>query len=263
MRESTYAANTMTWPHRPIPPFSVLIVEDNVPDCLYLERIVSADVRFRVDATASSFQLAMTAVQRLSFDLLVVNLQLSDGHGLDIIRHAMEKERARETLALTATHNSSHCSSRHPSNRPAGHTSSNSSSNSSNNYTDVFDAIRAGATGFLLKDEAATHITEAMVRLMSGESPISAMISASLLKRFRLTMTSSSASTRLSPTLSATERELLGLISRGLTCADAAVALELKPSTIASYVKNIYRKLHVRSRAQATREAVRLGLITL
>lgn len=245
----------MTWPHRPIPPFSVLIVEDNVPDCLYLERIVSADVRFRVDATASSFQLAMTALQRLSFDLLVVNLQLSDGHGLDIIRHAMEKERARETLALTATHDSSHCSSRHPSNHPTGHSSSN--------YTDVFDAIRAGATGFLLKDEAATHITEAMVQLMSGESPISAMISASLLKRFRLTMTPSSASTRLSPTLSATERELLGLISRGLTCADAAVALELKPSTIASYVKNIYRKLHVRSRAQATREAVRLGLITL
>lgn len=247
MRLYIYATNAMTWPDRPIPPFSVLIVEDDASDCLCIERIICADVRFRVDATASSYQSAMTALQRLSFDLLVVNLQLRDGHGVNIIRHAMEKERARETLALTATHNSSRSLSNH----------------SSDQHRDLFDAIQAGATGFLLKDEVAKHITEALVRLMSGESPVSAMISPLLLKRFRSATTPSSISTRLSPILSATERELLGLISRGLTCADAAVALELKPSTVASYVKNIYRKLQVRSRAQATREAVRLGLITL
>lgn len=239
MRGDTYTTNTMLWPNRPIPPFSVLIVEDDVPNCLRLERIVSADVRFRVDATAYSYQLAITVLQRLSFDLLLVSLQLGDGHGVDIIHHAVESGRVRETLALTASHDPSR------------------------EYSDVFDAIRAGATGFILKDEAARHVTEAMVRLMSGESPVSAMITPALLKRFRLATTLSPPSARFSPMLSPKERELLGLISRGLTCADAAVALELKPSTIAGYVKNIYRKLQVRTRAQATQEAVRLGLITL
>lgn len=221
--------------HRPNTLCSVLIVDDDVQNCSLLNHVIGRNQCFRVDATVSSFNATRAVCDPAFFDLLLVNLQLGDGQGVNVIHHVVEHVKVREILALTTTREDQV----------------------------ILDAIRAGASGLLLKREVNELLTTAMFHLLSGEPFISSNITPPLLKRIRVANRLAAYTVKLPSKLTPKEHELLDLVSRGLTCADAAIALGIKPSTIASYLKNIYRKLQVRSRAQATQEAVRLGLITL
>lgn len=126
---------------------------------------------------------------------------------------------------------------------------------------DLYEAIKAGAAGYLLKEISIEEVATAIRAVVSGQSLISPSMASKLLSEF--TNLAKKADERQSvPTPRLTDRELevLELVAQGLRNADVARRLVLSERTVAHHVSSILRKLGVRSRAEATAEAFRLGL---
>ncbi|MDP2110245.1 MAG: response regulator transcription factor [Thiobacillus sp.] len=119
----------------------------------------------------------------------------------------------------------------------------------------IFPALRAGARGYLLKDQPVTAIVQALTGIAAGEPPLSPAIARRLLAFFQ------PVSVREQPALTERESEVLRLIAKGLTQAEAARLLCISPHTVAGYVKELYRKLNVSSRAEAAVRARDMGLV--
>lgn len=126
----------------------------------------------------------------------------------------------------------------------------------------LFAAIAAGAAGYLLKDHSAADVLAALDEVAAGGAPVSPPLARRLLDHVRL----SAPRPRTPPTpgtFSLTEREvevLRGVVD-GLTNAEIAERLFVSPTTVKTHVRHIYEKLHVSSRAEVTRRALRDGLI--
>lgn len=122
----------------------------------------------------------------------------------------------------------------------------------------LFPALRAGAHGYLLKDEPRDRIVLALQGIVAGEPPLSPVIARRLLRVFAPDPAASQApDVRLSPR----ERETLTLIAKGYKLPEVATQLGVTRNTAAGFIKSVYRKLNVGSRAEATLEAARLGLV--
>ncbi len=125
----------------------------------------------------------------------------------------------------------------------------------------LFEALRAGARGYLLKDQPRERLVAQLRAIEQGEPPLSPAVARRMMRHF----SERSDATRLPPgsgkTLSAREEEVLALIARGYNRNDVALALGITANTAAGYIKNLYRKLEVSGRAEATLEAVQRGLV--
>lgn len=163
--------------------------------------------------------------------VLLADLQLPDGSGIDVIRWLREHAPASEAMVISVFGDESH----------------------------VVAAIEAGATGYLLKDASAAEIADGINRLIAGESPISSAIARHLLRRFLPTR--AAAAPQPSP-LTQREGEVLQLIAKGLSYQRIADTLTMSPHTVTTHIKQIYRKLAVNSRGEAVFEAMQLGLLT-
>ena len=124
----------------------------------------------------------------------------------------------------------------------------------------VFAAMRAGARGYLLKGADRTEISRALRAVGSGEAIFSPAIAHRLMQYFAAVGTSGSE--QAFPELTAREREILGLISEGLTNADIGKRLFLAPKTVRNHVSRVLTKLQVADRAQAVIRAREAGLGT-
>ncbi|HET9237840.1 MAG TPA: response regulator transcription factor [Oligoflexus sp.] len=121
----------------------------------------------------------------------------------------------------------------------------------------LFEAIAAGAFGYILKDECQDLMVDTLRRLQRREPPISPSIARRLLAHFQSPRLLANPSVHLT----AREKQTLTLLVRGFTVAEVAKHLALSPQTVSGYVKIIHQKLHVSNRAEAVREALRLGLV--
>jgi len=124
----------------------------------------------------------------------------------------------------------------------------------------VIAAMAAGATGYLLKDEEEDTLNRRLAAMRDGEVPMSPAVSRRILACFR-TNAGYFAPDGPPVLLTAREQDVLRLIGRGLRNAEVGGALGISAQTVAGYVKAIYRKLGVASRAEAAVEAMRRGLI--
>lgn len=160
--------------------------------------------------------------------LAMIDLGLPDGSGIDIVRRLQNQFPNVLPVVATIYDDDAH----------------------------LFDAIAAGARGYVLKDEEASLLVGYLQRIERGEPPLSPSIALRILSHFQGHKSRPTDEAGLSPR----ETEVLTLLARGLTVAESAKRLGLQPQTVASYVKVIYQKLCVTSRAEATREAIRRGL---
>ncbi|AGH95804.1 response regulator transcription factor [Pseudobdellovibrio exovorus] len=224
-----------------------LIVEDQPQVCNFLtqsmtEAFPELRVIVRSNITAAIEWLKqrtpeMKAQQPLRLGL--IDLGLPDGSGVELIRYLKTNEPDTRSVVVTIYDDDQH----------------------------VFEALAAGASGYILKFESPAHFVEILKRIQKDEPPLSPSIARKMLAHFNtMALTSSSSleipeatETKKTP-LTAREQETLTLLSRGLTVAEAAGEMKLSPQTVAGYVKIIYQKLQVTNRAEATREAIRLGL---
>ncbi|PWR25979.1 response regulator transcription factor [Zavarzinia aquatilis] len=126
----------------------------------------------------------------------------------------------------------------------------------------LFEALAAGAQGYLLKDLDAGVLGRYLRRMRQGEPPLSPSIARRMLGHFRVSSPTAMPAPMLDEVaLTKREIEVLQLIGRGLRVGEAAGVLGLADQTVAGYVKSIYRKLQVSSRAEAALEAARRGLV--
>jgi DNA-binding NarL/FixJ family response regulator len=120
----------------------------------------------------------------------------------------------------------------------------------------LFSALRAGAQGYLLKDQSRERLTEQLRGILHGEPPLSPSIARRLMRTF-----TAPAQHREDSGLTAREIEVLTLIANGHTLKDVGKALGISRFTVGDHVKMIYRKLNVASRAEAALQAARLGIV--
>lgn len=218
----------------------ILLVEDEEHTRTHLARVLDGDPRLELVASAESYEEGLGALERFAPDVLITDIELPDGNGLDLIRHVSEQQ--LETLPMVIT--------------------------VFGDQATVTRALEAGALGYLLKDGTADYLVRSTLELLEGGSPISPPIARYLLGRFREdrgnTPPAQSKPNRPdedAPKLSERETEVLEYLVKGFTYAETAGHLGVTPHTIATHVRRIYRKLAVRSRGEAVYEALQLGLV--
>jgi DNA-binding NarL/FixJ family response regulator len=217
---------------------SVMIVED---DPAFLTRfcgIVAAAPDFTLLAAVSDLASAQSQMARQPPDVLLTDLGLPDGSGIELIRETARQHPATDIMVVTVFGDESH----------------------------VLASIEAGATGYVLKDSLPTEFVSLITQLRAGGSPISPVIARQLLKRFKHGAasplpTTPAAAPQVEVGLSGRESEVLALVAKGFNFAEIARLLNVSPHTITAHVKKIYQKLAVHSRGEAVYEASRMGLL--
>jgi DNA-binding NarL/FixJ family response regulator len=164
--------------------------------------------------------------------LALVDLSLPDGSGVDLIKEIRERHPSIQVVVTTVYDDDTH----------------------------LVHAIAAGAQGYLLKDREAEELVRQLRGLNRGEAAISPVVARRILEQFRTHATFVAAGEANHEHLTPRETDVLRLIGRGLTLNEAARVLGLSPTTVAGYVKTVYRKLGIASRAEAALEAQRRNL---
>jgi DNA-binding NarL/FixJ family response regulator len=209
-------------------PYRVVIVEDD--NCLrqrFAEAVNSSSGLVLV-GEASDLPEGFRTLAEVSPDLLLVDIGLPSGCGIELIRYVYEKHPACDVMVVTVFADEQH----------------------------VLQCIEAGATGYLLKDASAMDIVKQIGALRAGGSPISPRIARQLLKRFQPEVKSD-----MTFELSRQEQTVLTLSTKGYRYEEIAGMLDISRHTVETYVKRIYRKLQVHSKTEAVYEARKLGLV--
>lgn len=211
--------------------YSVLIVEDEAQARDYLVRSINAHPQLEVAAAVGTFNEGQSALGETPPDVLLTDLGLPDGNGIDLIKLISARRLDTEAMVVTVFGDERH----------------------------VVEALEAGAHGYLIKDDPSSRLAESVLEMLNGGSPISPAIAKYLLKRFQPSPPSND--DRQLEHLTKREHEVLQLVAKGYTSAEIGGLLTISHHTVISHVKHIYRKLAVNSRAQAIFEASRLGLV--
>lgn len=216
-------------------PIRVGIVEDDlrVNQSLAAAVNMAADMQLAWSETTRAGALA--ALARRPVDVLLVDLGLPDGSGIDVIREAHERLPQCDVMVCTIFGDEAH----------------------------VLQSIEAGAHGYLLKDSPSGTIAEEIRLLRSGGSPISPLIARLVLGRLRPALPSApeAGEIKTGVTMSRRETEVLELITKGFTYEEIARKLGVTRHTVQTFVRRIYAKLEVGSKIEAINAARQQGLL--
>jgi DNA-binding NarL/FixJ family response regulator len=133
----------------------------------------------------------------------------------------------------------------------------------SDEETDLYDAIKNGASGYLLKDSSIDQVSQAVRVVADGQSLISPAMAAKLLEEFKAISGSDARPVGSLPKLTDRELEVLNLVARGLNNREIAEKLFISENTVKNHVRNILEKLQLHSRVEAVMYAVREKLLDL
>jgi len=210
--------------------FTINLVEDDEAIRERLINLVNSVENYQLLNVASCLEEAMPALEKHKPDLLLVDLGLPDGSGIDLIRQISSLNLDTEALVITGFQDE--------------HT--------------VFDALEAGAKGYILKHDESQNILDALKQIIEGGAPISPVIARLMLNRFNR-----KAEVEIALPEALTERQIriLKYVSQGFSSKEIAEKLNISYYTVTTHIKNIYNKLQVNSRTEAIFEAMRLGLI--
>lgn len=220
------------------PPIRVALVEDDVSFRNAVVSAIESAPDMELSAVASNRSEGLQLLEGEPPDVLLVDLGLPDGSGIDVIRAAHERWPQCNTMVSTAFGDELH----------------------------VMQSLEAGAVGYLLKDSAPERLVLEIRNLYAGGSPISPLIARQILTRFRppaaSTAPSGPAESKASrAALSAREAEVLELITKGFSTSEIAALMSVSQHTVLTYVRRIYSKLEVNSRTEAIYEARSQGLL--
>lgn len=214
-------------------PIDVVVVDDDEAFVASVCEGLAGHPQIRLRATCHSLAQARELLRSSAPDVLMVDLGLPDGSGIDLIREVDTRLPGVDILVVTVFGDEAH----------------------------VIASLEAGATGYILKRSRPEAFAETILELRAGGSPISPIIARQLLSRFKRSPVAATGHGAADSNLSEREREVLTYIAKGFTVNEIADMLLLSAHTIATHVKRIYRKLCVHSRTEALYEASRLGLL--
>jgi len=223
-------------------PIQVALVEDDVHFRSQVIQAVRAAQDMALTGVAATRAEGLRLLQEAPAQVLLVDLGLPDGSGIDVIRAALSAWPDCGVMVCTALGDEAH----------------------------VMQSIEAGASGYLLKDSTPENMLDEIRSLSAGGSPISPLIARQILTRFRdaaapapvrqaksVPVSGGAASVALS----GREREVLELITKGFTADEIAELTKVSRHTVLTYIRRIYGKLKVSSRAEAIYEARQQGIL--
>ena len=214
----------------------VIFVENDPNVRLRLQRAISGLADIHEIGSAATYREADALVSQFKFQMLIVDLDLPDGFGLDLIRRTAANMPEVDIMVLANANDDPH----------------------------VVSAIESGATGYVLKTEIENSLVSAIRLLAAGGSPVSPEVAKSVLRALRTytthTIEKTTAPIQPNP-LSERETEILQLLAKGMSFNEIGDILTISPHTVTAHIKIIYRKLQVHSRGEAVYEAAQMGLI--
>jgi DNA-binding NarL/FixJ family response regulator len=228
---------------RPSAPVRVFVVEDQTRILKNQLRLLEGRAELEIVGTALSGETALEQLAAARPDVLLLDLGLPRMSGIDVTRRVKAEFPHIEVLVFTIFDEEER----------------------------VLEAVKAGASGYLLKGATADKIVEAIREVSAGGTVIQPNLARCLLRHFRI----APEATAQPPTapvyaeeeplrpLSDREREILQLIAKGVSNSEAAQLLSLSKATIRTHLEHIYRKLEVTNRVEAVTEGIRKGLISV
>lgn len=186
---------------------------------------------FQVVAAVGEAQQALRVGSSLKPDVALVDLQLPDGTGVDVIRGLLGAHPAMRILVLSA----------------------------SAQQQDVLDAVKAGALGYLVKSAGREEFLEAVRRTAAGDAVFTAGLAGLVLGEYRR-LAAAPAATPAAPQLTERETEVLRLVAKGLSYKQIAERLVLSHRTVQNHVQNTLGKLQLHNRVELVRYAIEQGL---
>jgi DNA-binding NarL/FixJ family response regulator len=221
----------------------VLVVEDDASSLSFFAQSIQQDSRLVLAGQASSVEEARRWLDddHPPLDVLLIDIGLPDGSGIEVMRYALQREPQCEALVITMF----------------------------GDDENILACIEAGALGYIHKDSGSEDVAEVIVEMKRGGSPMSPMIARRVLARMNgnpersRSISASATAPDGVPTLSRREQEVLELIARGFSYGEIARLKGIGVSTVQTHVKNLYAKLAVKSRGEAVYEASQLGLLHL
>jgi len=204
-------------------PISLAIVEDLDEVREGLKNFLSLSQEFAVLDTFRTAEEAMKGIPTLHPDIVIMDINLPGMNGIDCIRQIRQFDEHIQFMMFTVYENDEK----------------------------VFEALKAGASGYLLKNTGLVHILESLKELHQGGSPMSANIARKLVDTFRKQPARVAPSDVLSPR----ENEVLNLLARGLLYKEIAEQLHISTATVRQHIHRIYEKLHVQNRTEAINKA--------
>lgn len=202
-------------------PIQVLLVDDHVVVREGLKMVLGRDARIRIVGEAGTAQAAVSEARRIKPDVVLMDIRLPDGDGVQACSDILEQCPQTRVLFLTS-------------------------------YADddtILAAVLAGAHGYLIKEIGVDTLVESIKRVAAGESILDPAATQRVFTWVKTHSGTTAGSGRES--LSPQERRIVALVAEGKTNKEIATDLGLSPKTVKNYLSNIYQKLQITRRAQA------------
>ena len=202
---------------------SIAIVEDLDEVRDGLKNFISLSTDFKVVGVYKTGEEACDSLPAASPDIVIMDINLPGISGIECIRRVKDRSPSTQFMMFTVYENDEK----------------------------VFEALKAGASGYLLKNTGLLQIVESVKELYEGGSPMSANIARKLVNLFHQSPKNNSPV----EVLSNRENEILLLLSKGLLYKEIADQLQISTGTVRQHIHNIYEKLHVQNRTEAINKA--------
>ena len=199
-------------------PLKVAVVEDNARTRKGLAQLLESDPGIKCVAACESADEAVRVIPECRPQVVLMDINLPGMSGIQCTAVLKAQLPMTQVLMLTAY--------------------------SDNDY--VFEALKAGASGYLLKSIAPEDLLDSIRQVMAGGAPMNGMIARQVIEVFRKPAGGSTEAL-----LTPRENEILGLLARGYSNKEIAARLDLGTGTVSVHLEHIYAKLHVRSRIEA------------
>ena len=204
---------------------TVSIVEDNDQLRATLARVLGRAEGFRSLSQYASAEEALKALPQENPDVVLMDINLPGMNGVECVRQLKQLAPGIQVIMLTVYEDTEH----------------------------IFDALAAGATGYLLKRTPRAELLDAIREVQAGGSPMTAHIARKVVQSFART----GPSTQPAQVLSPREQEVLDCLSRGFLYKEIADKLGISYETVHTYIRRIYEKLQVRTRTEAVARFLR------
>lgn len=214
----------------------VLIADDHALFRRGLIMVLESEEGMEVVAEAVDGEEAVAKAEELAPDVVLMDVRMPKMSGIEAARAISEVDPAAKILMLTV----------------------------SDDEDDLYDAIKSGANGYLLKEISIEEVADAVRAVVAGQSLISPSMASKLLTEFTsLAKRADERHTVPSPRLTDRELEVLKLVAQGMSNRQIAGELYISENTVKNHVRNILEKLHLHSRMEAVVYAVREKLLDI
>ena len=198
---------------------SVSIVEDDAQVRASLARLIDSSPGFRCVSQHGSAENALSEIPKMNSEVVLMDINLPGINGVECVRRLKPQMPTTQGIMLTEYQNTEH----------------------------IFNALAAGATGYMLKQTPPAELLSAIRDVQGGGSPMSGHIARKIVQSFQQTGMAAAEAQSLSPR----EAEVLDLLAKGFLYKEIADQMKVTYATVHTHIRHIYEKLHVRSRTEA------------